>query len=65
MDGLGELGTGMTMADVKTLETIQQWIEVFVDDAFACKYHVISGQTATPKNQPSRGHAAMGISLEA
>jgi hypothetical protein len=29
---LKELGTGMTMAVVKTLETIQQWIEVFVDD---------------------------------
>jgi hypothetical protein len=32
MDCLGELGTGMTMADVKTLENIQQWIEGFVDD---------------------------------
>jgi hypothetical protein len=32
MDCLKELGTGMTMADVTTLETIQQWIEGFVDD---------------------------------
>jgi hypothetical protein len=32
MDCLAELGTGMTMADVTTLQTIQQWIEGFVDD---------------------------------
>jgi hypothetical protein len=32
MDCLVDIGNGMTMADVKTLETIQQWIEGFVDD---------------------------------
>jgi hypothetical protein len=32
MDCLNDLGKVMTMADVKSLETIRRWIEVFVND---------------------------------